>query len=414
MKSHRTLALALVSIAALAGCNQPDVDTSYLDDHTPPPAPAAEGPAVRLEQAERAIEVGRDVAGAKKTLQGIVADASAPADVRDRAAISLSRACEASKDNEGAIQAVEALLAAHDGDHEWPGHDAAERRLRALLTGKEEGPPTLRRPEEKVAPIAKAFAAYFPAKKDQPVEVSVLAFGGDSDRSEALGTFRIGDALREMADDKCPLCDNKMNVRSSMSRTGSWTQIPATKGRIAKSLTVFYTHLGDPIPARYDDVLPVAMSEVLAHLTKGEGVVIAKERPNAPPAVLLAAPREAQLVEVEEALAMMKALPGSLTVVKVTPNLKPDEIRSTMRSAGMPAMKKCYEGLLSRSATAAGRTEIAFTIKGDGTLDDVKVEASDTLREGTFERCMNDAVSALRFASTGQTTTVKYPVTFSP
>jgi len=412
MKKH--LALALVSIAALAGCNQPDVDTSYLEDHTPPPAPAAEGPAVRLEQAERAIEVGRDVAGAKKTLQGIVADASAPADVRDRAAISLSRACEAAKDKEGAIQAVEALLAAHDDDHEWPGHDAAERRLRALLTGKEEGPSTLRRPEEKVAPIAKAFAAYFPTKKDQPVEVAVLAFGGDSDRSEALGTFRIGDALREIADDKCPLCDNKMNVRSSMSRTGSWTQIPATKGRIAKSLAVFYTHLGDPIPARYDDVLPVAMSEVLAHLTKGEGVVIAKERPNAPPAILIAAPREAQLAEVEEALAMMRALPGSLTVVKVTPNLKPDEIRSTMRSAGMPAMKKCYEGLLSRSATAAGRTEIAFTIKGDGTLDDVKVEASDTLREGTFERCMNDAVSALRFAATGQTTTVKYPVTFAP
>lgn len=412
MKKH--LALALVSIAALAGCNQPDVDTSYLEDHTPPPAPATEGPAVRLEQAERAIEVGRDVAGAKKTLQGIVADASAPADVRDRAAISLSRACEATKDKEGAIQAVEALLAAHDDDHDWPGHDAAERRLRALLTGKEEGPSTLRRPEEKVAPIAKAFAAYFPTKKDQPVEVAVLAFGGDSDRSEALGTFRIGDALREIADDKCPLCDNKMNVRSSMSRTGSWTQIPATKGRIAKSLAVFYTHLGDPIPARYDDVLPVAMSEVLAHLTKGEGVVVAKERPNAPPAILIAAPREAQLAEVEEALAMMKALPGSLTVVKVTPNLKPDEIRSTMRGAGMPAMKKCYEGLLSRAPAAAGRTEIAFTIKGDGTADDVKVEASDTLREGTFERCMSDAVSALRFAATGQTTTVKYPVTFSP
>lgn len=415
MITHRTLALSFVSIAALAGCNQPDVDTSYLDDHTPPPATAAaEGPAMRVEQAERALDVGRDVAGAKKALQAIVADASVPADVRDRAAISLSRACELAKDNEGAIQAIEALLAAHEADREWPGQEAAEKRLRKLLTGKEEGPATPRKAEEKVAPIAKAFAGYFPTKKDQPAEISILTFGGDGARSDALGTFRIGDALREIAVDKCPLCDTKMNVREWISRTGSWTQIPASKARIARSLAVFYTHLGDPIPARYDDVLPVGMNEVLAHLMRGEGVVIAKERPNAPPAILLAAPREAQLAEVEEALAMMKTLPGSLTVIKVTPNLKPEEIRTGMRTAAMPGVKKCYEALLARSPGAAGKTEIAFTIKADGALEDVKVESTDSLREGTFERCMNDAISPIRFAPTGQSTTVKYPFTFSP
>lgn len=414
MMSHRSLALGLVSFVALAGCNQPDVDTTYLDDHVNTAAPAAEGPAMRVEQAERALDLGRDLPNAKATLEAIAGDATAPADLRDRAAMSLSRACEISKDAEGAIRAIESLLAAHDRDHDWPGKPAAEKRLRKLLTGKEEGPASARHPEERIAPSAKLLAAYFPSKKDQPTDVSVYLFGGDDRRSEVLGTFRVADAIREIAEEACPLCEARIPIRSNTSRTTSWTAIPAAKSQLEKSLAVFYTHLGDPIPARYDAVLPVPMSEVLPHLQKGEGVVIAKERPNAPPAILIAAPREAQLPEVEEAFATMKALPGSLTVIKVAPNLKPDEIRETMRTSAMPLMKQCYEALLQRSPGATGRVELAFTIKGDGALDDRKVEADGTLREGTFERCVADALTKIHFTSTGQTTTVKYPLTFTP
>lgn len=415
MLTLRSLVPAAFALGSLAGClNQPDVDTGYLEDHTAAARPVMEGAAVRVEQAERALDVGRDLAGARATLAAIAADPSVPADVRERATFALSRAEELQKDTEGAIRTIESMMAAHEGDRSWPAQEAAEKRLRKLLTGKEEGPSSSPRPEDKVAPIAKVLAGYFPSKKDQPTDISILAFGSEGSVSEALGTFRIDDALRAVAEEACPLCDTKLNIHSFVSRTGSWASIPGSKGRIGTSLAVFYTHLGDPIPARYDDVLPVPMSEVLAHLHKGEGLVIAKERPNAPPAILLAAPREAQLPEVEEAFSRMKALPASLTVIKVAPQLKPDEIRTAMRTQGMPAFKKCYESLLQRAPAAAGRTELAFTIKPDGTVDELRIETTDTLKEGTFERCMNAAMTPVAFAATGQSTTVKYPVTFSP
>ncbi|MFO0587107.1 MAG: AgmX/PglI C-terminal domain-containing protein [Polyangiaceae bacterium] len=409
---------SIVPVFALAisasACNQPDVDTSTPDDTTAAKPTSTEGASVRVEQAERALDVGRDVAGARATLEGIVKDTSVPADVRERASFALSRAFEAQKDTEGAIRTIESLLAAHAEDRSWPAQEQAEKRLRKLLTGKEDRPSPLRRPEEKVAPVARALAAYFPAKKDGPTVIDLRMFGGDMGVSEGLGTFRIGDALREIADESCPLCDTKVKVQTSSSRSGGWTSIPGERPRLASALTVFYTHLGDPIPARYDDVLPVPMSEVLGHLQKGEGVVIAKERTGAPPSILLAAPREAQLAEVEEAFSKMASLPGSLTVIKVSAGLKNEEIRSTMRANGMPAFKKCYDELLKRSSTATGRTEIAFTIKGDGALDDVHVDATDGLKEGTFQRCMEAAMKTISFPATSQSTTVKYPMTFTP
>ncbi len=409
----RSLVPAVVILGALAGCNQSDVDTGYLEDHTAARPVAAEGPAVRVEQAERALDVGRDLAGARATLEAIVADPSVPADVRERATFGLSRAFELNKDKESAIRTIEGLLAAHVEDRSWPAQEAAEKRLRLLVTGKEDGPASARPHEEKVANIARVLATFFPVKKDQPTEVNILSFGRDGARSDTLGALRIDDALREIADEACPLCDTKLNIRA-FSRSAPWTAIPASRSRMATSLAVFYTSLADPIPARYDDVLPVPMSEVTQHLAKGEGLVIAKERPNAPPVILMAAPREAQLAEVEEAFAQMKALPGALTVIKVAPGLKPDEIRTVMRGDGMPAFKKCYEALLTRSPGATGRAEIAFTIKADGTIEELHVETTDGLKEGTFQRCMDAAMTPLTFAATGQTTTVKYPFTFSP
>ncbi len=418
MLTHTALrhgfSIGLVSLAALTGC----VDAPHDEGSRGPEEPAAAEPllvdaAVRVEQAERALDLGRDVAGARAALAAVVADRTAPADVRERAAMSLSRALELSNDPEGAVAAIEALLAEHADDHSWPGRDAADRRLRKLLTGKDKGPEPARSAAEKAAPFAHALAAFFPVKKDSPVEVSILAFGGDSDVSDRYGTFHIGAALREKAQEACPLCETKINVRTSSSRTDSWTAIPATKSRMGTSLTVFYTHLADPIPARYDALLPVPMAEVTAHLAKGEAVVIAKERPGAPPVLLLAAPREAQLADVEEALAKRTTLPTSLEVVEVAPALKPQEIQAVVRG-NFGAFRKCYEELLARAPGAAGKVTLSFGIQGDGAITDLGASAEGAVDEGTMTRCMTLAASKLRFQATGVTTTVKYPIAFSP
>lgn len=405
---------SIVTLLGLAGCvDQPHDEGSQGADEPAAAEPVVVDAAVRVEQAERALDVGRDVAGAKATLQAVALDKTAPVDVRDRAAMSLSRALEILKDQEGAIGAVEALLAAHGDDPSWPGQDAADRRLRKLLTGKDQRPEPARAAAEKASKMAKALADFFPAKKDAPVEVSILAFGGDSQVSDQHGTFQIGAALREKAQEACPLCEAKVNVRTSSSRSGSWTAIPAARGRMTSSLVVFYTHLADPIPARYDALLPVPMAEVTAHLEKGEAVVVAKQRPGAPPVLLLAAPREAQLADVEEALAQRTSLPTSLEVIKVTANLKPHEIQGVVR-AQMPAFRACYEGLLGRAPAAAGKITLGFTIQGDGSIAELSVAAEGAVDEGAMTRCVTDAAGKLRFDATGATSTVKYPIAFSP
>jgi hypothetical protein len=415
---RRSLVPILVSLAALTGClDQPDVDSTSLEDSAAAAAataPLALDTAVRVEQAERALDLGRDVAGARATLEAVVADKSAPLDLRDRAALSLSRACELGKDGEGAVRAIENLLAAHASDHEWPGKDAAEGRLRKLVTGKEARPSSVLRPEEKASPFARVLAGYYPEKKGEARSVTMLAFGGDSDVSEQLGTFNIRAALREKAQEACPLCDVNVTVHTSMSQSGSWTAIPAEKPRMDRAITLFYTHLGDLIPARYDSLLPMPMAEVTAHLQKGEALIVAAERPGAPPVILLAAPREAQLAEVEEALSLMKTLPTSAMVIKVAPGLKALEIRTVMRAAGMPQLKKCYDELLARVPTAAGKIDIGFGIRGDGTVEKVQLDTTETLEDARFRRCLVDATGTLRFAATGSVATVKYPLVFSP
>lgn len=416
MLAHTPLRLSLsIGLASLAlGCVDPPNDPATSDPEEPAAAePLAEGAAVRVEQAERAIDLGRDLAGARAALAAVIADRTAPADVRDRAAMSLSRAHELANDKEGAVAVIESLLAEHANDHPWPGQDAAERRLRKLLTGKETGPEAPRSAAEKTSPFARALAGFFPAKKDAPVEVSIVAFGGSSDVSDAHGTFQIAAALREKAQEACPLCENKVNVRTSSSRTGSWTAIPAMKDRLGTSLTVFYSHLGDPIPSRYEALLPVSMAEVTAHLAKGEGVMIAKERPGAPPVILLAAPRAAQLADVEEALAARTSLPSTLEAVKVPASLKPQEIQAVVRGK-FGSFRKCYEDLLPRAPAAAGKIVLAFGIQGDGSIADLDVSAEGAVDDGTMTRCMTEAASKLRFDATGVTTTVKYPIAFSP
>jgi hypothetical protein len=421
MKKHSAISFSLVSLLALAGCvSQPDVDTRDQDEKTAAAEPAAVDAAVKVEQAERALEVGRDVAGARAALEAVLADKDAPAPVRDRAALALSRACESLKDTECAIKAVEDLLAAHNDDHKWPGGEAAEKRLRKLLTGKEERDGLRRRHMDKTSAFAHVLAGYFKKGekkadgKKEPVEIAILTLGGDGHTAKELGTFNVDDALREKTQEECPACDERQMIRSWISQTDSWTSIPAMKARMGTSLVVLYTHAGDPIPARYDSLLPVPMAEVNAILQKGEGVVVAKERQGAPPVILIAAPREAQLAEVEQTLAQMTKLPVTATAVKVMQSLAKEEIQGVMRRQAMPGMKKCYEDFLTRTPGASGRLTLSFEVQAQGEITDLEVTGADALDDRSVKECAAGAMKGVSFPAAGTKTTVKYPFLFTP
>src|SRR5262249_31880766 len=95
------------------------------------------GIAVRIEEAERALDAGKDAAGARAKLDAVLADPEASPEQRDQATIALSRALEALGDKEGATVAIEKLMSAHADDPKWPGEDAGEKRLFLLLTGRD-------------------------------------------------------------------------------------------------------------------------------------------------------------------------------------------------------------------------------------------------------------------------------------
>jgi hypothetical protein len=218
-----------------------------------------------------------------------------------------------------------------------------------------------------------------------------------------------------MRRDACPLCDERTNINTTSSRTGSWLSIPAYKDRLEDWLTVFYFDLEQlRVPARYDSLLPMPSAEIAARLAKGEGLVVAHERRGAPPAILVAAPRWAQLASVEEALASMKSLPTEPTPVKLDPTLRPSEIRAVVRSA-KKAMRQCFNDLTSRVPDAQGKVVLKFAIR-DGAVLDATIETdSASLRDGPFEQCLLGATRALKFPVTGKDgkTTVAYPIVFA-
>ncbi len=203
---------------------------------TDPEEPAAaaathsRGAALRLEQAERDLDVGRDVAGARAALEEVLADPTITPEQRDEARLGLSRALEAGGDREGAIAAVEALLADHPEAARFPLEEVAAQRLRKLVTGSDA---ELRPHPEDARPapaFARVLARYFPAPTASKgaVEVRLLAFGGSEEQSGRIGTFAIPRALRELRREACTLCDDHLSIRTSSSRSGSWVDIPAT------------------------------------------------------------------------------------------------------------------------------------------------------------------------------------------
>ncbi len=421
MTINRT-AISLILVAtALAGCgNARDLsgDMRGAGVRSRAATTRASTPtstALTIEQASQKLDLGKDVKSARATLEHIVADPTTSADDHDRAALALSRAYQADGDHEHAIRTVEDLLAAHADDNRWALSRATSKELRLLLTGKDEQPPPSFDPDVVVSPFARALTRYFPIGADKQLSVKIMLFGGEDATSNKLGTFAIGDAARQMRLERCPLCQDDLHRHLDKDRT-SWVGIPAYRDRLDRALNVFYFDLeSDRIPTRYEKYLPLDEKTIVSHLESGEGLIAAKERKGAPPSILIAAPRRAELGDVEEELSKQTSLPTEPIVVQVSSAPRPGEIRGVVR-ASFPGYKSCYETLLQSTPGATGRIMLKFAIGPDGSVTDSSIDAArSSLHDDAFDSCTLGVTRKLRFPASGHgQTTVNYPITFSP
>ncbi len=379
-------------------------------------AGTASSAGVRLERASRQVETGDKVAEARAELSTLVASPELSATEKDDAALWLSRAYELEGDKEKAISTIEALLASHGNQNSFGKAEEADQRLRKLLTG--EASSRFARDDDNrdpMAPIAAAFIKYFPKNAAGTYDVIVSMIGSGVHDSDRLGTFGIGEAIRRSAERACALCE-KPKVHTGRHGHGSWTAIPGARGaEIDRSLAVFYYDQQDGrIPARYDALLPMPTAEIEKRLASGDGFVAVKERPNAPPVVLVAAPRWGQLATVEEAFSKLTAIPAEPFTVKVPSALMPREIQSVVRG-GFDKMRSCYEQLTKRDAKAQGKFVLAFKITGEGRIDDVRADDATTLKDAAFGACMVEHAKTLVFPASRAKgdTTVRYPIEFS-
>jgi hypothetical protein len=101
-------------------------------------------------------------------------------------------------------------------------------------------------------------------------------------------------------------------------------------------------------------------------------------------------------------------------VVSVSPRLRPEEIRSVLRSARKD-QRVCAEALFARDPSASGKVTLKLEVKGDGTVHEPTLEAPSApgLGELAFQKCMLDAVRTLRFPAAGANVKVSFPLTIS-
>lgn len=378
---------------------------------------AAATPAVaeRLERALRSVERGEKLDEARAALEAIILDKAATGDQRDEARLGLSRVLEQEGNEEAAIAVVEELLASHWEDNKFASHDAAERRLRFLLTGRQEGP-SYRLPRAKpLPPAAFALSKLYEPDADGRVLIDMYIFGGPGrTRSEA---FDAADAKRE---DYGTMSKNGW-VGNSISQSGSWVALPqaiaekrADMPQPDRSLVVFYFDLGDNrVPARYDAYLPMPSDEIAAALERGDGLVMARKREGAKPTIVIAAPRAGQLALVEEAFAQMSELPYEPVKVPLSSKLLPEEIQARVRGS-WGSIRTCYEELLGRDATAEGKVMMNFVIGRDGKVEKASLGEETTLKDAKLEECILTFTRKLEFPATNEPTTVHYPIAMSP
>jgi hypothetical protein len=240
-----------------------------------------------------------------------------------------------------------------------------------------------------------------------------LFFGGSDEASAKLGTFNVRGAHIDIRRESCSLCSEGVRSDIHTSRTGSWLGIPRSRERFERALVVFYVDLDQNlIPERYADLLPMDRAELVKTLEEGKGVFAAMERDGAPPVLLIGAPRQSLLADVEEALAGQTVLPTEPVVVDVAENIRPQEIQRTVRQ-NFGSIKKCYETLLGRSPKAEGKFQVAFAIEA-GKAHDVRWTSSDAALDHGFETCVTAVFERLAFPVAKGKTTVVYPIVVSP
>jgi hypothetical protein len=414
--------LSALLVAGLAvGCatssDEPEVEApSAVDEAEKAEAQAVSTLGGRLEQALRAVDRGEDIEAARATFDAVIADRTATTDQRDEARLGLSRALEALGDDEGAVVAVETLLASHVEDGQFAARDAAEKRLRLLLTGKPEGD-TYRLPrKDPLPPAAIAMSKLFDADADGRVLVDIAIFGGPGrTRSDA---FEVADAKRE---EYALMLGKNGWVGQSISQSGNWLALPqvvaekrADMPQANRSLLVFFYDLdNNRVPSRYDAYLPMPSDEIAAVLERGEGLVVARKREGAKPTIVIAAPRAGQLAAVEEAFAKMSELPYEPVKVPLKEGLMSEEIQSRVRGS-FGEVRTCYEELLGRDRKAEGKLVLSFVIAADGKVSEASMTEGTTLEDRKLQECVLGHARKLTFPAVGKSTTVTYPIAMSP
>jgi rRNA maturation protein Nop10 len=101
--------------------------------------------------------------------------------------------------------------------------------------------------------------------------------------------------------------------------------------------------------------------------------------------------------------------------------MDPKYIQEVIRGEFFPMARKCYEELLSRKKTAAGRIEMSFSIVADEKLgaiiEDVEADHGDSgIADDKMTTCMRESLSTVSFRppAHGGIVTVVYPIVFSP
>jgi hypothetical protein len=408
------LSVSLVSLASLAtvvGCSSQTPGTPGND----PAATSDPKNAVALEAVLGDVDTGHDLEAARTKLEAMLAQGTLSKEDRVRVEVALSKVLAAgtnAADKERSLSLLESAVAA--------GDDSAEKKLFSMLTGRVQPSAWSRRglDEPKIAPVARALAKFFPAATpDRNVEVGIIMFGGAGSTGD-LGTFAIGDVLRQNAVAACGLCDEvKTSIHTSRSQSGFWTSIPRYASKLETSLVVVYVDEETMVPERYAKWLAAPLADIRSALDRREGLVAVKERAGAPPLVTLVAPRPAFFATVEGKLAAMTELPKQPVTVKIDRGLDRSEIQRAIRDR-YAAMKGCYETLLKQRPTAAGKISMAFSVDGQGTLGDLDVGLDGTIEEPAMRSCVIDVAQHLRFPKWSNDpsakTTVRYPIEVHP
>jgi tetratricopeptide (TPR) repeat protein len=397
-----SIGMASLALAACADGHAPNKDLA--EPFQAPQAESATNPIrTKVAEARLRLDQGKDQALSINDLEAVQSSLS-PADAFEVNLV-LGKLHASIGQKEKAADYLERALEVGSRDADEEAHEAFGK-----LLGRVTDTPRPTTIDNQVAKSARNLAKYFPGDKGGRVAIRIRSFGMSDDQN---ATFDIAKAANIVRREQCPICE-PYKYSTSFSRQGLWTGIPSEKASLNNSLIVlFYDLERNHLPERYAYLLPTTAAKIDEELQKGNGYMSVREREGAPPIVLIAAPREGQLPDVEKAFANADHLPLEPQVVRLSAGLRSSEVQGAMRQT-FPAVEACYKSLLQAKPEASGSLLLDFAVKGDGTPSNLKVETKGTLKDETFASCTEKALASLRFAKTSGTTTVRYPITLTP